>query len=78
MYRNLLTLFILCIGWSNAYLEESDEYGVSEFDREDPAWYRADRRWEIPWYQSWLILLVLIIVYLSFTGLIYWIEPGIR
>lgn len=59
--------------------QEIDEVQMSEDQMTDePHLDRFDDRWEQPWYRSWLILLVLIILFLAWTGTIYLFEPGIR
>lgn len=38
-----------------------------------------DNRWRPGrWVRDWAILFVLIIIYLTWTGIIYTLEPGIR
>lgn len=64
--------------YEDDYLEDDDVFYAEEYQPPDPAWHRADERWNVPWYQSWVALLVMIIAYLSITILIYWVEPGIR
>jgi hypothetical protein len=39
---------------------------------------REDDRWAAPWWKGWVIVLTLIILYLLWTGTLYFMEPGIR
>lgn len=39
---------------------------------------REDDRWAAPWWKGWLIVLTLIVLYLLWTGTVYFLEPGIR
>jgi hypothetical protein len=40
---------------------------------------REDERWSKPaQLQDWLVLIVMIVIYLIWAGLIYFLEPGIR
>lgn len=44
----------------------------THFRREDDRWSLGNQ------LRDWLILLVMIIVYLVWTGIVYFFEPGIR
>ncbi|GIV78029.1 MAG: hypothetical protein KatS3mg050_2423 [Litorilinea sp.] len=40
---------------------------------------REDDRWDIKnQLRDWGYLLIMILVYLAWTGIVYWFEPGIR
>jgi hypothetical protein len=51
---------------------QSGEFPESHLEREDDRWSRAAQT------RDWLILLLMIAVYLSWAGIIYFLEPGIR
>ena len=57
----------------DAYLDEEPEYGGYEHHLD-----RGDERWDAPWWKGWLVVLALIVIYLLWTGTIYFLEPGIR
>ncbi|MCB9149115.1 MAG: hypothetical protein H6641_10195 [Caldilineaceae bacterium] len=48
------------------------EHPNTHFEREDDRWYVRFR------ISDWLILLTMIGIYLLWTGVVYWFEPGIR
>lgn len=50
----------------------SGEHPPTHFDREDERW-RAGAQ-----LRDWLVLLVMILIYLTWSGIIYFFEPGIR
>jgi hypothetical protein len=48
------------------------ELGPTHFEREDDRW-----RWQNQ-LRDWIILGVMILIYLAWTGVVYFFEPGIR
>lgn len=48
------------------------ELAPTNFEREDDRW-----RWQNQ-VRDWLILLVMVVIYLVWTGVVYFFEPGIR
>lgn len=48
------------------------EHPETHLEREDDRWYVRFR------IRDWLILLTMIAIYLLWTGVVYWLEPGIR
>lgn len=52
--------------------DTTGELPVTTYEREDNRWGR-DR-----WLRDWMILLIMIIAYLMWAGVIYLFEPGIR
>ncbi|MEZ4664027.1 MAG: hypothetical protein R2911_41365 [Caldilineaceae bacterium] len=48
------------------------EHPHTHLERDDDRWYVRFR------IRDWLILLTMIAVYLLWTGIVYWLEPGIR
>jgi hypothetical protein len=45
----------------------------------DSHWEREDDRWDVRnQIRDWIILLVMVVIYLLWTGIIYFFEPGIR
>lgn len=52
--------------------EWEGEQPESHYEREDERWsFRNQLR-------DWGILLVMVIIYLAWTGIVYFVEPGIR
>lgn len=50
----------------------SGEHPDTHLEREDDRWSRTAQ------LQDWLALIVMIVIYLIWAGLIYFLEPGIR
>ena len=50
----------------------SDEDRESSFEIEDPRWARSEQ------IKDWLKLGLMVIIYLAWTLLVYWREPGLR
>jgi hypothetical protein len=48
------------------------EHPNTDLERDDDRWSRSAQ------LQDWLVLIVMIVIYLLWTGLIYFLEPGIR
>ena len=43
------------------------------------SWERTDNRWDFPHKnRDWIVIAVLIVIYLVWTGIVYLFEPGIR
>lgn len=57
---------------SEQVVESSDELQKTTLEREDNRWGRG------AWLRDWVILLIMIIVYLTWTGILFLFEPGIR
>jgi hypothetical protein len=49
-----------------------DEHPDTHFNREDERWSRAAQ------VRDWIILGAMMSIYLLWTGIIYFLEPGIR
>jgi hypothetical protein len=50
----------------------NQEVPRTDFDREDERWQLHNQ------LRDWMILLVMIAVYMVWTGIVYFFEPGIR
>ncbi len=50
----------------------SDELPHTHLERDDDRWSRTAQ------VRDWLILLLMIVIYLTWVGVIYFLEPGIR
>lgn len=50
----------------------SDEFPDTHLDREDERWNRSAQA------RDWLLLLMMMVIYLTWAGIIYFLEPGIR
>ena len=48
------------------------EFAKTHYEREDDRW-----RWQNQ-LRDWIILGVMILIYLAWTGVVYFFEPGIR
>lgn len=48
------------------------ELPVTQYEREDDRWRLRHQ------LRDWLILLVMVLIYLVWTGVVYFFEPGIR
>jgi hypothetical protein len=48
------------------------ELPVTHYEREDDRWQLRNQ------LRDWLILLVMALIYLVWTGVVYFFEPGIR
>lgn len=53
-------------------IPSQDEHPATHYVREDERW---DVRNQL---RDWLVLLVMILIYLAWTGVIFLFEPGIR
>lgn len=52
--------------------EWEEEQPETHFEREDDRWsFRNQLR-------DWGVLLIMVVIYLTWTGLVYFLEPGIR
>ena len=49
-----------------------DELPTTSYEREDDRWRLRNQ------LRDWMILLVMIAIYLVWTGVVYFFEPGIR
>jgi hypothetical protein len=50
----------------------SDEHPETHMERDDDRWSRRAQM------RDWLIIIVMMVIYLIWAGLIYFLEPGIR
>lgn len=53
-------------------VEDAGEFPPTTLERDDNRWGRG------AWLRDWVILLIMIIVYLTWTGILFLFEPGIR
>jgi hypothetical protein len=51
---------------------KSGEFPETHLEREDDRWSRAAQT------RDWLVLLLMMVIYLFWAGIIYFLEPGIR
>lgn len=51
---------------------DTEDVVASTFERADNRWDPQNAR------RDWIVIAVLVVIYLVWTGVVFWFEPGIR